>query len=258
MDARMVKIAPLIDQILAPGALRVSFQPVYEAATLQPHYVECLIRGPLGTTVEQASVLFDYVRRKDREADVDRACVTAIFKAARRLSEDTRIGLNVHASTLAGDPEFLNFFGDAAALGGIEPTRLVVEIVEHAPSYDVGAFLEGLAGLRDIGARVALDDIGLGHSNYRMILDSRPDYFKIDRYFVKGCHDDYYRQAVLASVAQLARPFGALVVAEGIESHADLEAVKVAGIGLAQGFLFGRACSAEAVSGPRPFALRAS
>jgi EAL domain-containing protein (putative c-di-GMP-specific phosphodiesterase class I) len=235
----------LLERILAPGALSVIFQPVYEAATLKPHYVECLIRGPKGTTVESPDILFDYARRKNREGEVDRACVAAILAAARRLASHTRIGLNVHASTLASDPEFLNFLGDNLDLYGIDPTRLVVEIVEHAPPHDVEAFRDALTALRDIGARVALDDIGLGHSNYRMILDSRPDYFKIDRYFVHGCSADYYRQAVLASVTQLAKPFGALVVAEGIETQDDLDGIKAAGISLAQGWLFGREQPAE-------------
>jgi EAL domain-containing protein (putative c-di-GMP-specific phosphodiesterase class I) len=72
-----------------------------------------------------------------------------------------------------------------------------------------------------------------------MILECRPDYFKVDRYFVDGCHKDFHRRAVVASVAQLARPFGARVVAEGVEDPADLVALKRLGITLIQGFLFG-------------------
>jgi len=128
--------------------------------------------------------------------------------------------------------------------------RLVVEIVEHAPVWDVEAFRNVLGGLRAIGARVALDDVGLGHSNYLMILECRPDYFKIDRHFVHGAHADFYRQAVLRSVAQVAVPFGAQVVAEGVEAPEDLAAVRAAGIALAQGWLL---CGARPV---RHFILR--
>ena len=229
--------ADLLQRILSPGALRVFFQPVCEAANRRPHYYEGLVRGPVGTTVESPEVLFEYVRRKNRSADADRACVRAILQEARHLPSDTRLGLNIHASTLALDPEFLNFLGDTAAANAIAPSRLVVEIVEHAPPWDVKGFRNGLACLRDIGARVALDDIGLGHSNYLMVLECRPEYLKIDRYFVHGCHADFYRQAVLDSVVHLARPFGAQVVAEGVEDEADLDAVRNAGIGLIQGWL---------------------
>jgi EAL domain-containing protein (putative c-di-GMP-specific phosphodiesterase class I) len=229
----------LIDRILEPGALTPAFQPVCEArdGALRIHYLEALIRGPRGTSIESPNVLFEYARRKNRAAEVDLACVRAVLGAATALPRQVRIGINIHAATLALDPEFLNSLGDAASHFGIAPERLVVEIVEHAPPWDVAGFRNGVAGLRAIGARVALDDIGLGHSNYMMILECRPDYFKIDRYFVHDAGNDFYRKAVLASVAQLARPFGARVVAEGVETAEDLRSAREAGISLFQGWL---------------------
>jgi EAL domain-containing protein (putative c-di-GMP-specific phosphodiesterase class I) len=229
----------LIDRLLVPGALTAAFQPVCEVREGLPRtdYLEALIRGPRGTSVESPNVLFEYARRKNRAAEIDAACVRTVLGAAAGLPGRFRIGLNIHASTIALDPEFLNTLGDAASVNGISPERLVVEVVEHAPPWDVEGFRNGLAGLRAIGARIALDDIGLGHSNYLMVLECRPDYFKIDRHFVRGAHTDFYRQAVLASVAQLARPFGAQVVAEGVETVQDLRAAQDAGIGLFQGWL---------------------
>ena len=231
----------LIDRILEPGALSVRFQPVYEArpSVLVGHYVECLIRGPRGTSVESPEILFEYARKKSREAEVDRRCADVVLEASRTLPVNTRIGLNVHASTLARDHGFVDFLDDVASRHSIDTDRLVIEIVEHAPPWDVLEFRRALERLRDRGASVALDDIGLGHSNFMMILECRPSYFKIDRYFVHGARTDIYRQAVLASVAQLAQPFAARVVAEGVECEADLEAVSLAGIDLVQGYYFG-------------------
>lgn len=231
----------LIARILEPGALSVRFQPVYEVHPnlLVGHYVECLIRGPVGTSVESPEILFDYARKKNREAEVDRRCVSVVLESAKALPRNVRIGLNVHASTLARDPEFVSFLCDAAARNGIDVDRLVVEIVEHAPPWDIEAFRKALDELRFRGASIALDDVGLGHSNFLMILECRPSYFKIDRYFVSGAKTDAYRRAILTSIAQLAIPFEARVVAEGIETEADLEAVREAGIDLVQGYLFG-------------------
>ena len=89
-----------------------------------------------------------------------------------------------------------------------------------------------------LGARIGLDDVGLGQSNFRMMLDCRPDYFKVDRCLVLGCAKDPYRQAVLESIHGLARKFGGRVVAEGVEDPDDLLAVKATGIDLVQGHLF--------------------
>ena len=231
----------LFQKILQPGALSAAVQPVWEVgrSPLRTHYAEFLIRGPRGTTLETPDILFEYARLKNRTCEVDLACLRAIFAAAKSAPAHVHVGVNVHASSLAFDPELVQTLADLASENGIEPRRLVVEVVEHAPAWDAEAFREALDCLRDIGAKIAVDDVGLGHSNYQMILDCRPDYFKIDRYFVLGCHADYYRQAVLASIAQLARSFGAQVIAEGIETETDLAAVMDAGIGLGQGFLLG-------------------
>ena len=231
----------LLEQILEPGGLTVHFQPVLEVHAMRPkpHYFEALIRGPQGTSVETPTILFEYARKKSKEAAVDRACVDAILDAVRNLPAEPTLGINVHASTLAMDAGFVEFLAAGLRGRGVSPRRLVVEVVEHAPPWDVVGFGAALESLRQLGVRIALDDVGLGHSNFMMILECRADYFKVDRHFVHGCCQDFHRRAVLASVVQLARPFGARVVAEGVEEPADLAALKRLGITLVQGYLFG-------------------
>jgi EAL domain-containing protein (putative c-di-GMP-specific phosphodiesterase class I) len=237
----------LIEEILKPGGLSVAFQPIFEVSdgVRRLHAVEGLVRGPKHTNLENADVLFEYVRRRQEEAVVDRACDSAALKAARSLPSHVHLSLNVHASTLGRDLEFVPFLIQAAQTAGMDLARLVVEIVEHTPFWDGRNFRMALDRLRERGTRIALDDVGLGQSNYRMILDCRPDYFKIDRYFVQGVRSDFYRQAVLESVAMLARKFGGRVVAEGVEEALDLDAVTSLGIDLIQGFLFSPPRSAD-------------
>jgi len=233
----------LLETILQPGGLSVLFQPIVDLREERPRLwgVEALVRGPVGSNLERADILFEYVRRKRAEIVVDRACVTAILDAAMTLPASLDFAINVHAVTLSRDPEFLGFLTDAAEARAIPLSRLTVEIVEHAPEWADLGLAEGLDALRHMGIRIALDDVGLGQSNYRMMLDCKPDYFKIDRHFVKDSHRDFYRQAVLESVAQLARRFGARVIAEGIEDAADRDTVQSAGIELGQGYLFSAA-----------------
>jgi EAL domain-containing protein (putative c-di-GMP-specific phosphodiesterase class I) len=236
----------LLEQILERGSLSVRFQAVLDVHAARPaaHYLEALVRGPRGTTAEAPTILFEYARKKSKEALVDRACVSVILEAAASLCPSLTIGINVHASSLAMDGGFVEFLDGALRDRGISPRRVVIEIVEHAPPWDVVSFRAALDGLRRLGARIALDDVGLGHSNYMMICECRPDYLKVDRYFVDGCHADFHRRAVLASVAQLAGPFGARVVAEGVECVEDMAALRRLGITLVQGYLFGQPASA--------------
>lgn len=225
----------------------VLFQPIFEPLEkgLQLYGLECLVRGPKGTHVEAADILFDYVRRKGEETRIDRACVEAILRAVQDIPGNHRIGINVHASTLGRDVEFPVFLRHTADSFAVNLSRVTVEIVEHTPSWDTPNFLRALDEIRQMGILVALDDVGLGQSNYRMILDSRPDVFKVDTYLVQDCCRDPYRRAVLESIIHLAHSFGARVIAEGIEEPEDFQTVAALGVDLVQGFLLARPMSAD-------------
>jgi len=242
-EARSVPTDPtLLDALLEPGRLSVVFQPIFEVgvAPAQLWAVECLIRGPRGTNAERPNVLFEYVRRKRAEAAVDRACVATALAEAASLPGAPRLSLNVHASTLGRDPGFHDFLLERAAEAGIARRRLVVEIVEHAPPLDVPSFRRALTQLRESGLTIALDDVGLGQSNYKMILDVHPEVYKLDRYLVSGAWSDPYRQVILDSLARMVRRLEARAVAEGVEDRHELVAVQAAGIDLIQGFLLAR------------------
>jgi EAL domain-containing protein (putative c-di-GMP-specific phosphodiesterase class I) len=242
-QAQTVPAEPsLLDLILEPGRLRVVFQPIFEVGAETPELfgLECLIRGPRGTNAERPAVLFEYVRRKRAEAATDRACVAAALGEAGGLPGVPRLSANVHASTLGRDPGFPAFFLDHAEKAGLETSRLVVEIVEHAPPLDVPSFRRALVELREAGVTIALDDVGLGQSNYKMILDVRPEIYKLDRYLVAGASGDPYRQIILDSLARMVRRLEARSVAEGVEDSHELVAVQSAGIELVQGYLLAR------------------
>jgi EAL domain-containing protein (putative c-di-GMP-specific phosphodiesterase class I) len=237
----------LVQKLWAPDGLTVVFQPiVYVCGGKQHlHAVECLTRGPRGSEFEQATPLFERVRRGGVEVEVDRLCTGAALAAAQGLPKWLFISVNVHASTLSRDGGFARGLALQAAAAGISPSRVTVEIVETSAPEDERRFMRALADLRNIGFRLAIDDIGLGHSNLKMFVDVRPDYFKIDRYFVAGVERDSYRHAVLTSVGELGRRVGALVVAEGVEANSTLSAVVDARICLVQGHLLAKPLSRE-------------
>ena len=230
----------LLDKILATDAVSVVFQPVVEliGERVQLHSLEVLSRGPRDTNAARADVMFEYVRRKRVEPLVDRACIFAGLREASKLPGGPQLSFNVHASTLGRDPEFPAIFAAMAEGFGVALSRLTIEIVEHAHGWDGVTFDRALRSLRSLGARIALDDVGLGHSNYQMMIETHPHYLKIDRYFVHGAHADPDRRAVIDSIAQLALRLGARVVAEGVETTTDLLPLSDCGIDLAQGFLF--------------------
>ena len=237
----------VFSEMLLPRNVRTVFQPIVhlQGDKTRLHSVECLSRTPTEVVNVSPQDLFDHARQVGAEGLLDRSCMLAALRASSRLSGDFRVSVNVHASTLAADSDFPSFIADASDACGISLSRLTVEIVEHSPPHGVKAFRTALAKLRALGMLVAIDDIGLGYSNFRMIVDAQADYFKIDRYFVTGIERDPYRFAVLESVAKLAAKVDARVIAEGIETASELACVLEAGIDLVQGFYFSEPLPAE-------------
>ena len=162
------------------------------------------------------------------------------------LPKGLRLGVNVHASTLGRDHGFIDFLRSTAAATGIELQRIIIEIVEHAPPWDNISFQSTLEQLRQLGMTIALDDIGLGQSNFKMLLDVQPEYLKLDRYFVAGCGADRHRRAVIVALRQLARDFEAEVIAEGVETAEDSSTLQGLGITLMQGFHYAAPLGADA------------
>jgi EAL domain-containing protein (putative c-di-GMP-specific phosphodiesterase class I) len=231
---------------MLPGPLGTVLQTIVETTTggmPSLFAVECLTRGPRGTKLEQAVPLFEYVRRRGLETEMDCACVRRALRTAA--GHAPRIAINVHPSTLGDGNRFVRCLLKQTCESGIDPTRLIVEVGEHAPASDAVAFKAALSTLRESGVAIALDDVGFGHSNYKAMLDCQPDYLKIDRYFVHGVSNDRGKLTVVQSILDFSEYFDARVIAEGVEEAEDHETLQSLGIELFQGFLFSRPAAAD-------------
>jgi EAL domain-containing protein (putative c-di-GMP-specific phosphodiesterase class I) len=231
-----------MDDILGPGGLSILFQPIFEIVNGDPvlFALEALARGPKGSNVECANVLFEYIRRKGRETEVDHVCIARAIAAAASVPGAPSISINIHASTLERDPHFAAFLSDVCSRNGMQVSRVILEIVEQQKFWDERAFFGALTELRARGVRIALDDIGIGYSSYQMLIEVRPDLFKIDRYFITGSAENEYSRAAIESIVLLAARLGGRVVAEGIEAFPDFKTVTSLGIDLVQGYYFAR------------------
>jgi EAL domain-containing protein (putative c-di-GMP-specific phosphodiesterase class I) len=241
----------LLDRILAPDAISTVFQPIYkiEPAGLAPVMLECLSRGPASTNAAHAGVLFEYAQLKAAEPLVDRACIKAALNAVATIRRPKRFSLNVFAATLVRDAGFVGWIAEQLNRVHLDPSNLVFELVEHGEAWDTHAFLASLRDIRALGSEIALDDVGLAHSNFQRILDCNPEFLKLDRCIVRNCHLDQRRQALLRSLGLLAKDLGSNLIAEGVETYAELNTIRSYGIALFQGFLFSKPATAGEIPG---------
>lgn len=222
---------------LEPGALSCNFQPVVRAEKPNDVYaMEALIRGPRGTAFEAPHVLFDYVRRKRAEAPIERECIRTVLCAAKELPPLVAIKINVHTSTIARDSDFAASLVRTCGFTGVQPSRLIIGLVEHGSMWNRPGFLTRLERLRNVGVRLAIDDFGGACStSYRMILDTRPDFLKLDSLLCQGVARDCRRRAMISSVVAMADGLGTAVIAVGIDNRDDHYVLRDLGVAYLQG-----------------------
>ncbi|WP_066801166.1 GGDEF/EAL domain-containing response regulator [Sphingomonas soli] len=141
-----------------------------------------------------------------------------------------------------------NFVGhvvERVTNAGVEPSRFQIEITETAIFDNVERAAETLFKLRQMGFRIALDDFGTGYSSLYNIRRFALDCLKIDRSFVDGMGRERESAAIVHSIIHLGRALGMEVVAEGVETEAQLQALRVAGCSHLQGYYLARPMDAE-------------
>jgi EAL domain-containing protein (putative c-di-GMP-specific phosphodiesterase class I) len=149
---------------------------------------------------------------------------------------------------LRGDLAMCLNLSPAAAVSGrvgevlldVPLNRVIVELTEHSPVADYGALNAALAPWRERGARLSVDDAGGGYSSFAHILSLNPDYIKFDVNLTRDIHLDRPRQALARALVSFATEMHVGVIAEGIETAAQLEMIAELGTPYGQGFHLGR------------------
>ncbi|WP_295920776.1 EAL domain-containing protein [uncultured Xanthomonas sp.] len=244
VDANKLERQAMIDEIdraLAAGAPRIVFQPLFELGGMHLHGFECLSR-------------FDVAPQRGPDR---------WFQQAELAGVGIRLELHVLAKTLAYLRQFparyrlnvnlspaLMTSGALAGLLGedIEVARLTLEITEHAivRNYQALALAQALAPLRERGAQVAVDDAGAGYASMRHILQLQPDVIKLDMSITQCIHSDRSRRALAKGLTNFAHEIGTRVVAEGVETAQELDALRELQVDLVQGYFLSRPLSEDA------------
>jgi PAS domain S-box-containing protein len=240
-----IALTTRVEGVLRQRAFSTVFQPIADLVTGRRVGFEALTRFADGTEPRQLFVLAQEV---GLDADVELACVEAALQAAERLPTSAWVSLNI-------SPDVIRRPG----LGELLRTSrrsLVMELTEHFPIDDYVALRQSL---RALGARVrvAVDDAGAGYSSLRHVLELQPAFVKLDIRLVSDIDGDPARQAMVAGMCHYARETRATLIAEGIQTQAELNTLSRLGVHLGQGYLLGRPAPVEEIAGRRPRSARA-
>jgi EAL domain-containing protein (putative c-di-GMP-specific phosphodiesterase class I) len=157
----------------------------------------------------------------------------AALAALPSLPRHTFLSVNVSASTLVSD-------AFAKLVAPVPGPRVVIEVTEHEFVEDYEAIADTCGELRSRGFRVAVDDAGSGCAGLAHIVSLAPDVIKLDATITRDIDRNVYAREMVASVVSLARFWKSHVVAEGIETEAELATLRRIGVDRGQGYLLGR------------------
>jgi diguanylate cyclase (GGDEF)-like protein len=162
------------------------------------------------------------------------------LRSFRAIHLEVRLFLNLLPQTLLDWDDLAEWLGEQLAENQIDPHDVVLEVTEHGLTEDEVLLAAAVAPLRALGCDIAIDDLGAGSSGLKTWAAIRPDYVKVDRYFVAGIEQDAVRGEILRSVVDMGRVTGCRVIAEGIENREQYGLVLELGVDYLQGYLLGR------------------
>lgn len=157
--------------------------------------------------------------------------------AIRAAFAESSIAVNISAAHLAA-PDLVSTVATALSTHGLSPSALKIEVTETAVMSNEELARATMAGLRDLGVQIVLDDFGQGHSSLAYLQHLPLAGLKIDRCFIEPLGTSAQALAIVRSIVALAGTLGLYTVAEGVENEAQLHVLRELGVDLGQGHLF--------------------
>lgn len=230
--------------------LWLAYQPIVSWSTQRIHAYEALVRSD-DAELSRPDAIFKTATRLGREWDVGRAVRNRAADDALRLAPGQSLFVNVHPRDF-DDPNLLDPMSPLSTVASF----VVLEVSELASLETIASARERIAQLRELGFRIALDDMGAGHAGLATFAQLRPDIVKLDMALVRGCDQDPTRRRLIRSMTEACTDVGVQVVCEGIETAAERDAIVETGCDLLQGYFFARPAREliPVASGMRPIA----
>jgi diguanylate cyclase (GGDEF)-like protein len=235
-----------LERSIQDQSFRMVYQPIVDTSRWQVYAYEALCR-PTDATFDHVGDLFATVTRAGRLAELGRVLRALSVGPMKTLPTQGLLFINLHPFEL-GDPHLLDrdspeaFFAD----------RIVLEITEAGEIRDYARAREQIGRLREIGYRVALDDLGSGYSGLNSLAMLEPDFVKIDMGMVRDVHRAKRSARLLKHLLEFCAEEGTMAIAEGIETFEEYQAIAHLGVRLMQGYFFARPSDPFVGLGVRP------
>ncbi|HEX4353097.1 MAG TPA: EAL domain-containing protein [Polyangiales bacterium] len=218
----------------AVAAVYMVYQPIISWERREAFGYEALVRSS-DQSMPHPGALFDAAEQLGRIHDLGRQIRGKCAEPLARANAAHSLFVNLHTEDLLDN----TLFDPDTQLARCSK-QIILEITERAKLESVGQVRERIARLREMGFRIAIDDIGAGYSGLNSFAMIQPDIVKLDITLVRGVDTDPVKRKLVRVLGDLCHDLGILVVAEGVETPAERDTLVDLGCDLLQGYLFAR------------------
>jgi diguanylate cyclase (GGDEF)-like protein len=230
--AQPPRVTAIIERIIATHDIDIVFQPVVALRTGEVVGYEALARPPHWTQ-QSVEPLFRAAHHLGLARDLDWVCRRAALDALGRLPRRSVVFLNVTVAAFLDPVHDVDQMLLVLAAANVDPAQVVLELTERDRIGDLGRLRQVIAAYREHGFRIALDDIGEGHSSLEVLAAAVPDFLKVARSLAVA--DSRGARAAIEAAVAFAGATGSAVIAEGIETAAMAATLADLGVGYGQG-----------------------
>ena len=215
--------------------LWMAYQPIVHWQTRAVYAYEALLRSDEPSLKSPMEIL-DAAERLGRLHDLGRRIRERVARAAPGAPQDALLFVNLHPADL-DDAELLSPVSPLAAIA----SRVVLEVTERASLHGVKGLAAKIAKLRELGYRIAIDDLGAGYAGLSSFAQLEPEFVKLDMSLIRGLDAYPKKRSIVQAMTRLcAHELAIQVVSEGVETLQERDVLALDGCALMQGYLFAK------------------
>ncbi len=234
----------LIKDAVQQGKIVPFYQPIYDNKLKKITKFECLARLLDNNRVLYPFDFLEQVRLMGFMRSITFSIINNSFQAFAK--NKLEFSINITEEDIR-DTQVIDYLRNRCEKYGINPNRIIIEILEDIEFDDDDLIVNNILILKDMGFKIAIDDFGYANSNFGRLIKMQIDYIKIDGRFIKNMDSNAMSHKIVRSIADFAKNIGVQCIAEHVHSKAVQNLVENLGVEFSQGYFIGEATSNPSV-----------
>ncbi|HEX3027298.1 MAG TPA: GGDEF domain-containing protein [Clostridia bacterium] len=235
-DDQKTELHRQLSRIIENEEIKIVFQPIISLRDGSVLGYEALSRGPVNTPLQNPDALFGVAMDCGKLWDLELLCRTRALESAYRSGGEIKLFLNVNPYVIHDEKFKRGFTKEYLENFHINPENIIFEISEKNAIGDLNGFKKTIEHYKKQNYKIAIDDAGAGYSGLNMITDIHPHSIKLDLNLIHEIDKDGYKKSLVRSLYEFCRLADISLIAEGIETEGELEALIDIGVHFGQGY----------------------